>query len=181
LGNWVYNFPAGLIDPGETPEESAERELKEETGLDLVEITETMPLSYSAVGFSNESNLCLLGVAAGTFRRAVLRWRRSGRDGTQSRRCAGCWIRNSSPPGPRHIAIFGAACQSELLYFPGVIFSSFLIIDIRIFLRIALIGYFIQQGGGKAVDNTGRLASGIFLFLIKEDGFPFLQKSWNSS
>ncbi len=70
LGNWVYNFPAGLIDPGETPEESAERELKEETGLDLVEITETMPLSYSAVGFSNESNLCLLGVAAGTFQKS---------------------------------------------------------------------------------------------------------------
>ena len=28
--NWVYNFPAGLIDEGETPEEAAIRELKEE-------------------------------------------------------------------------------------------------------------------------------------------------------
>ena len=27
LGDWVYNFPAGLIDPGEKPEESAIREL----------------------------------------------------------------------------------------------------------------------------------------------------------
>ena len=25
-GEWVYNFPAGLIDPGETPQESAKRE-----------------------------------------------------------------------------------------------------------------------------------------------------------
>lgn len=24
-GEWVYNFPAGLIDPGETPQESAKR------------------------------------------------------------------------------------------------------------------------------------------------------------
>ena len=26
VGGWVYNFPAGLIDPGETPEISAARE-----------------------------------------------------------------------------------------------------------------------------------------------------------
>ena len=31
-GMWVYNFPAGLIDPGETPDVAAARELKEETG-----------------------------------------------------------------------------------------------------------------------------------------------------
>ena len=36
-GEWVYNFPAGLIDPGETPEVSAKRELMEETGLELYE------------------------------------------------------------------------------------------------------------------------------------------------
>ena len=32
-GEVVYNFPAGLIDAGETPEVSAQRELKEETSL----------------------------------------------------------------------------------------------------------------------------------------------------
>ena len=32
MAQWIYNFPAGLIDPGETPEESAKRELREETG-----------------------------------------------------------------------------------------------------------------------------------------------------
>ncbi len=66
-GNFVYNFPAGLIDPGETPEESAKRELKEETGLDLVEIRDRIGESYSAVGFSNEKNVCVVGVASGSF------------------------------------------------------------------------------------------------------------------
>ena len=67
MGDWIYSFPAGLIEPGETPEETARRELKEETGLDLVNIKEILPLCYSAVGFSNETNLCAVGTAAGTF------------------------------------------------------------------------------------------------------------------
>ena len=41
-GHWVYNFVAGLIDPGESPEESAKRELWEETGLELYEIDDTL-------------------------------------------------------------------------------------------------------------------------------------------
>ncbi|MBR3538937.1 MAG: NUDIX hydrolase [Eubacterium sp.] len=64
-GEWVYNFPAGLIDPGENPEQAAERELREETGLKLVEITDHIGESYSAVGFSNEKNVCVVGVAEG--------------------------------------------------------------------------------------------------------------------
>lgn len=67
LGDWVYNFPAGLIDPGEEPMESAKRELKEETGLDLIKVNDILPLSYSAIGFSNETNLCMIGIADGTF------------------------------------------------------------------------------------------------------------------
>lgn len=67
LGDWVYNFPAGLIDDGETPEQSAKRELKEETGLDLIAIDDVLGLSYSAIGFSNESNVCLVGRATGHF------------------------------------------------------------------------------------------------------------------
>lgn len=67
VGQHVYNFPAGLIDPGETPEESARRELKEETGLDLLKITDVIPESYSAIGFSNEKNICIVGVASGSF------------------------------------------------------------------------------------------------------------------
>lgn len=67
VGDFVYNFPAGLIDPGETPEQSAAREIKEETGLDLISVDDMMGLSYSAVGFSNESNICIVGTATGEF------------------------------------------------------------------------------------------------------------------
>ena len=33
IGGYVYEFPAGLVDPGESPEEAAVREMYEETGL----------------------------------------------------------------------------------------------------------------------------------------------------
>ncbi len=66
-GMWVYNFPAGLIDPGENPEEAAERELWEETGLHIDRVEDLIPPSYSAVGFSNERNVCIVGIASGEF------------------------------------------------------------------------------------------------------------------
>ena len=65
LGREIYGLPAGLIDPGETPEQTAKRELKEETGLDLVEIRHVLPPAYSAVGLSNEQCICVFGVAEG--------------------------------------------------------------------------------------------------------------------
>ena len=71
MAQWIYNFPAGLIDPGETPEESARRELWEETGLKLTHIDDILDNSYSAIGFSNERNICVFGVAAGTFREST--------------------------------------------------------------------------------------------------------------
>ena len=70
-GEWVYNFPAGLIDPGETPQESAKRELREETGLELYEIDDFIGTSYSAVGFSNETNVCVVGKARGEFHKST--------------------------------------------------------------------------------------------------------------
>lgn len=70
-GDFVYNFPAGLIDPGEVPEQSAKRELWEETGLELYEINDELGLSYSAVGFSNEMNVCVIGKARGEFRKST--------------------------------------------------------------------------------------------------------------
>ena len=66
-GRFVYNFPAGLIDEGEEPMQSAARELKEETGLDLIRVDDLIGESYSAVGFSNEKNVCVVGVADGRF------------------------------------------------------------------------------------------------------------------
>lgn len=66
-GCFVYNFPAGLIEPDEIPEEAAARELREETGLILTEIRDKIGLSYSAIGFSNETNVCIVGTASGEF------------------------------------------------------------------------------------------------------------------
>ena len=55
IGEWIYNFPAGLIDPGETPAEAAARELREETGLELREIKDEVDGGYSAIGFWMEN------------------------------------------------------------------------------------------------------------------------------
>ena len=71
MAQWIYNFPAGLIDPGETPEESARRELWEETGLTLTRIDDVLDNSYSAVGFANERNVCVFGTAQGEFRKST--------------------------------------------------------------------------------------------------------------
>ena len=71
MAQWIYNFPAGLIDPGESAEESAKRELWEETGLRIVRIDDILDNSYSAIGFSNERNVCVFGVAEGEFRKST--------------------------------------------------------------------------------------------------------------
>jgi ADP-ribose pyrophosphatase len=71
MAQWIYNFPAGLIDPGESPEESARRELREETGLRIVRIDDVLDNSYSAIGFSNERNVCVFGVAEGELRKST--------------------------------------------------------------------------------------------------------------
>lgn len=62
---WVYNFPGGLIDKGESVEQAAKRELKEETGLKLVEVMKILTPSYTAVGLGDESVATVLGVAVG--------------------------------------------------------------------------------------------------------------------
>ena len=67
VGGFVYNFPAGLIDAGETPDVAAARELWEETGLKLVSIDEILPMSFSGVGITNEKSCCVLGKAEGEF------------------------------------------------------------------------------------------------------------------
>ena len=65
LGKVIFGLPAGLIDPGETAEECAVRELKEETGLDMIEVRDVLKGVFCAVGISNETTSCVLGIADG--------------------------------------------------------------------------------------------------------------------
>ncbi|MHC4555442.1 MAG: NUDIX domain-containing protein, partial [Planctomycetota bacterium] len=58
-------FPAGLIDANETIESAVRRELKEETGLDVVTIHHVSPPVYSSAGLSDESCCMVLVTAAG--------------------------------------------------------------------------------------------------------------------
>ena len=57
LNDYVYEIPAGLIDFGEDFETTVSRELKEETGLDLIQIDydKTKPKAYISTGMTDES------------------------------------------------------------------------------------------------------------------------------
>lgn len=67
VNDWVYNLPAGLIDKGESVEEALKRELKEETGLDVVRIIRTLPASFCSVGESNTTTILSYIEATGTL------------------------------------------------------------------------------------------------------------------
>lgn len=68
VGGYVYELPAGLVDPGENYHEAAVRELKEETGLTLEPILadEIYEKPYfTTVGMTDESCATVYGYASG--------------------------------------------------------------------------------------------------------------------
>ena len=68
VGGYVYEFPAGLVEPGEDMEQAAIRELYEETGLTMTPI----PCGcfgrpfFTTVGMTDESCGTVFGRCAGT-------------------------------------------------------------------------------------------------------------------
>lgn len=53
IGRWLVEVPAGNLEPGESPEECARRELLEEVGVEARELFKVMEL-YLAPGYSDE-------------------------------------------------------------------------------------------------------------------------------
>jgi ADP-ribose pyrophosphatase len=68
--DFIWEVPAGRLDPGETPEACARRELEEETGM-RARMLERLTMIYTTPGFTDERIHLFLahGLEAGTQRR----------------------------------------------------------------------------------------------------------------
>lgn len=64
IADYVYEFPAGLVDPGEDMLTAAIREMHEETGLDFQAIHSVQPF-FTSVGMTDESCGTVFGYCSG--------------------------------------------------------------------------------------------------------------------
>lgn len=74
IGDYIYEFPAGLVEPGEDFHESAVRELYEETGLTLKPLkvaAEYEKPYFTTVGMTDESCASVFGYAHGEISAAA--------------------------------------------------------------------------------------------------------------
>jgi ADP-ribose pyrophosphatase len=55
VGDYVFGLPAGLLEPGESLEDTVRRELLEETGLEVVRFKRITPPLYSSSGMTDEA------------------------------------------------------------------------------------------------------------------------------
>ena len=67
VNRYVYNLCAGMLEAGETLEQCVSRELYEETGLKLVEITDVLKPSFAAVAISDTKTYTVFAKVTGTF------------------------------------------------------------------------------------------------------------------
>lgn len=63
-GKVEWELPSGRVDPGETPLQAAHREVKEETGMDVLALEEVY-MFYPANGMSNQKVYIFRGEASG--------------------------------------------------------------------------------------------------------------------
>ena len=74
IGDYIYEFPAGLVEPGEDFHEGAARELYEETGLKLepIKVAEAFEKPYfTTIGMTDESCATVYGYASGEISAAA--------------------------------------------------------------------------------------------------------------
>lgn len=65
--DYVYSFPAGLIDHNEAPVDAAKRELFEETGMKITSVEMVSPPVYSSIGLTDESVVFVFATIEGTL------------------------------------------------------------------------------------------------------------------
>ena len=65
LADYLYGFPAGLVDDGESVEDCAKREFEEETGMQLSRVIRTSPPIYSSSGLTDESIVMVYATCTG--------------------------------------------------------------------------------------------------------------------
>lgn len=74
IGGYIYEFPAGLVEPGEDFHEGAVREMFEETGLKLepIKVAEAFEKPYfTTIGMTDESCATVYGYASGEVSKAA--------------------------------------------------------------------------------------------------------------